>query len=335
MIKTSYYDKYLVSEYHCKYLLNILETQNLSLSDFLYDEIAVVYLLEYLEKENVRDLLKFWMQAENFSRNLIINKSSIKKSNLETMYKQWQNDAMVIYDNYISLQAKSCLGFDTLVRCQVESNICQDLDKEENIDYLINTYSNCFYVPMLIVFNMLEKIYFNKFLNSSLYKTYINEIIVNSEIASDNTNNKHDMNNKKNIEINNNKKTSPVINDDALWIRPNETSNMQLGKIDSTGRFIRNFKIQPEESTDMLNRLVDDDDPWNLFNDNNTKTVLKGTPATNSVSLVEKSKSKFEKLINLIPINGLSSKSDEEEREIAERMAAMLVNDVIRQNQLI
>jgi hypothetical protein len=335
LIKTSYYDKYLVSEYHCKYLLNILETQNLSLSDFLYDEIAVVYLLEYLEKENVRDLLKFWMQAENFSRNLIINKSSIKKSNLETMYKQWQNDAMVIYDNYISLQAKSCLGFDTLVRCQVESNICQDLDKEENIDYLINTYSNCFYVPMLIVFNMLEKIYFNKFLNSSLYKTYINEIIVNSEIASDNTNNKHDMNNKKNIEINNNKKTSPVINDDALWIRPNETSNMQLGKIDSTGRFIRNFKIQPEESTDMLNRLVDDDDPWNLFNDNNTKTVLKGTPATNSVSLVEKSKSKFEKLINLIPINGLSSKSDEEEREIAERMAAMLVNDVIRQNQLI
>lgn len=317
--------------------MNILETQNLSLSDFLYDEIAVVYLLEYLEKENVRDLLKFWMQAENFSRNLLINKFSIKKSNLELMYKQWQNDAMVIYDNYISLQAKSCLGFDTLVRCQVESNICQDLDKEENIDYLINTYSNCFYVPMLIVFNILEKIYFKKFLNSTLYKTYINEIIVNSEIASDKTpSNKNDTSNKKNNEINNNnKKISQVINDDPLWIRPNESNNMQLGKIDSNGRFIRNFKIQPEESTDMLNRLVDDDDPWNLFNDTNTKTVLKGTSATSSVSLVEKSKSKFEKLINLIPINGLSSKSEEEEREIAERMAAMLVNDVIRQNQLI
>jgi hypothetical protein len=316
--------------------LNVLETQNLSLSDFLYDEIAVVYLLEYLEKESVRDLLKFWMQAENFSRNLLINKSSINKSNLEATYKQWQNDAMVIYDNYISLQAKSCLGFDTLVRCQVESNICQDLDKEENIDYLINTYSNCFYVPMLIVFSMLEKIYFKRFLNSTLYKTYINEITVNSEIASDKAIIKND-NNKKNIEINNNtnKKISPVINDDPLWVRSNESNNMQLGKIDSTGRFIRNFKIQPEESTEMLNRLVDDDDPWNLFNDSNTKTVLKGTPASNSVSLVEKSKSKFEKLINLIPINGLSSKSDEEERELAERMAAMLVNDVIRQNQLI
>ncbi len=316
--------------------MNVLETQNLSLSDFLYDEIAVVYLLEYLEKESVRDLLKFWMQAENFSRNLLINKSSINKSNLEATYKQWQNDAMVIYDNYISLQAKSCLGFDTLVRCQVESNICQDLDKEENIDYLINTYSNCFYVPMLIVFSMLEKIYFKRFLNSTLYKTYINEITVNSEIASDKAIIKND-NNKKNIEINNNtnKKISPVINDDPLWVRSNESNNMQLGKIDSTGRFIRNFKIQPEESTEMLNRLVDDDDPWNLFNDSNTKTVLKGTPASNSVSLVEKSKSKFEKLINLIPINGLSSKSDEEERELAERMAAMLVNDVIRQNQLI
>lgn len=60
------------------------------------------------------DLLKFWIQAENFSRNLLnINKLIKKKTNgadvslnsngstnieVENQFKQWQNDAMIIYD---------------------------------------------------------------------------------------------------------------------------------------------------------------------------------------------------------------------------------------------
>ena len=58
---------------------------------------------KYLEQENTSDLLKFWIQAENFSRNLLnfkksSHKDSISKSELENLYKQWQNDAMIIYD---------------------------------------------------------------------------------------------------------------------------------------------------------------------------------------------------------------------------------------------
>ena len=60
------------------------------------------------------DLLKFWIQAENFSRNLLnINKLIKNKTNgaevslnlngstnieVESQFKQWQNDAMIIYD---------------------------------------------------------------------------------------------------------------------------------------------------------------------------------------------------------------------------------------------
>ena len=36
----------MLSEYHCKYLKNILNEKNLKLSDFLYDDIAVFNLLE-------------------------------------------------------------------------------------------------------------------------------------------------------------------------------------------------------------------------------------------------------------------------------------------------
>lgn len=356
----NYYDKYLTSEYHCKYLLNILEDQNLELCDFLYDEIAIVYFLEYIEKENVRDLLKFWMQVENFSRNLLLNKCAIKdkqvkRSTIDAIFKQSQNDAMIIYDNYISLQAKHSLGFDSLVRCQVESNICQlvDLDKVEDFEYLLNSYSNCFYVPMLIIFNILDKVYYKRFLSSYLYKNYMNEIIVNSNITkSDKIEKKDTKITKRNEDEDKDKKKTSFFFDDPLWPRSTESSNMQLGKIDSTGRFIRNFKMKPDESNDMLNKLSDDyDDAWNLFNTSNTQTVLKDTSTSSIAENInsnvnnsnnnnsKKMKSKFEKFIDFIPLNGLNfasnSKSIEEEREMAERVAQMLVNDVIRQNQLI
>lgn len=110
ILQSEFYDKYLNSEYHCKYILNILENRILDLSDILYDDIAVVYFLEYLEQENISDLLKFWIQAENFSRNILNFRECYKENNqaftVEDLYNQWQGDAIVIYDNFISLQAK-------------------------------------------------------------------------------------------------------------------------------------------------------------------------------------------------------------------------------------
>jgi hypothetical protein len=61
--------------------------------------------VKYLEHENVSELLKFWIQVENFSRNLLnyelkikTKRQKLEESKLESLYKQWQNDAMVIYD---------------------------------------------------------------------------------------------------------------------------------------------------------------------------------------------------------------------------------------------
>lgn len=46
-----FYDKYLIGEYHSKYLLSIFEQQNLNLSDVLFDNIAVVFFLEVVYED--------------------------------------------------------------------------------------------------------------------------------------------------------------------------------------------------------------------------------------------------------------------------------------------
>ena len=48
----------------------------------------------------------------------------------------------------------------------------------------------------------------------------------------------------------------------------------------------------------------------------------------------KKFKFNFEKLMNFMPLNSRNAVSKNEEQELADRVAASLVNDVIRSNQL-
>lgn len=312
LIQKEYHSIYLLSDYHCKYLMNILENQSLSLPDLLYDDIAVVYLLEYLEQEKCSDLMKFWIQAENFSRNV----SSLEYSNdlhlnIDVMFKQWQSDAVIIYDNFISLQAKNSLGFDLLVRRQVELNISQHIDNQsEDIEYLVNSYSNVFYLPMLIVFNILDKIYFKKFLASILYQKYISEIKINSKQSNTQLIKKSSSVPKKTSLPIKNSNINNLNSNNDLWSRPNATS-MQFGKIDSTGRFISHFRS--------------DEDAWSLDDTDSNMDCLSKQNRNSHNGLIEK-------IINLLPLN--NPKHTAEELEMAEKMAAMLVQDVVNQNYI-
>lgn len=196
------------------------------------------------------------------------------------------------------------MGFDLLVRRQVESNICQNIDNLDT-DYLVNSYSNVFYLPMLIVFNIFDKVFFKKFLSSSLYKKYISEIKINSE-QSTNTNSRikkepHQIK-KKSL-----KETNKILDKD-LHYRPN-ASNMQFGKIDSTGRFVSHFR--------------NNDDAWSL---DDSDDFLNKNQNQSGIKL------KFDKLINMLPLSG--NKHTNEEMEMAEQMAAMLVSEVVSQNHL-
>ncbi len=61
------------------------------------------FCFKYLEQEKISDLLKFWIQAENFSQDVQNIKKSLNENeknevNYENLFKQIQNDAMIVYD---------------------------------------------------------------------------------------------------------------------------------------------------------------------------------------------------------------------------------------------
>ena len=84
---------------------------------------------------------------------------------------------------------------------------------------------------------------------------------------------------------------------------------MQFGKIDSTGRFISHFR--------------NNDDAWSL---DDSDDFLNKNQNQSGIKL------KFDKLINMLPLSG--NKHTNEEMEMAEQMAAMLVSEVVSQNHL-
>ena len=57
---------------------------------------------KFLEQEKRSDLLKFWMQAENFKRNILsLNKDANSAQiniSIVDLFHTWQSDAIIIYD---------------------------------------------------------------------------------------------------------------------------------------------------------------------------------------------------------------------------------------------
>ena len=245
--------------------------------------------------------------------------------------------------SFISLQAKNPIGFDKHVRLQVELNICQNIDNNNcEPNYLFNIYSDCFFLPLLIDFNILDKIYFNKFLSSKMYAKYTDELLAtslgNSENKIQNTNkitektetsavNKPLMvkfskksyniefstkaNDVKDLNISSNQSENYQENVNLNSNRSSTSSNcsnskIQIGHVDSFGRYIRQIDDEPVFVTDKkkpFNKLM------NFLNKNNSgqKNI----------------KFKFS-----------SSDVNDDEEEEALKAAEMLIKDVVGDNKM-
>lgn len=160
ILNKEYFDAFLGSDYFCKYQIDILTSGNVVLEDILYNETALFYFMEYLEQENCRYLLDFWVTATNFQQQLHDQKEFFDPV-------EAQNDAVVLYDKYFSLQALCPLGFSDKVRFVVEQNICG-----EN-----GLILDCFHLPLKIIEQVLEKNYLKPFLASQLFYKYLSELI--------------------------------------------------------------------------------------------------------------------------------------------------------------
>ncbi|XP_064208361.1 A-kinase anchor protein 10, mitochondrial isoform X3 [Anguilla rostrata] len=155
-----HFTEFLRSHHFCKYQIEVLTSGTVFLADILFCESALFYFSEYMEKEEAVNILQFWLAADNFQDQLAAKKGQYDG-------QEAQNDAMILYDKYFSLQATNPLGFDDLVRLEIESNICREG----------GPLPTCFTTPLRQAWTTMEKVYMPGFLSSNLYYKYLNDLI--------------------------------------------------------------------------------------------------------------------------------------------------------------
>ncbi|EDV22625.1 uncharacterized protein TRIADDRAFT_28528, partial [Trichoplax adhaerens] len=161
---------FLCSEMYSNYQVDILTSTRISVADILYNEMAMFYFMEFMEQENALNYLQFWQTSENFRQQLVTAKETGKYCASEA-----QDDAMIIYNKYFSLQATKSLGIDDIVRFEIENNICQE--SGPTVD--------CFKTPQKYTYFMIEEVFLPSFLHSSLYFKYLSELVNSSQRMSD------------------------------------------------------------------------------------------------------------------------------------------------------
>ncbi|KFV39252.1 hypothetical protein N341_00214, partial [Tyto alba] len=159
-MEQEHFSEFLRSHHFCKYQIEVLTSGTVYLADILFCESALFYFSEYMEKEDAVNVLQFWLAADNFQSQLAAKKGQYDG-------QEAQNDAMILYDKYFSLQATHPLGFDGSVRLEIESNICREG----------GPLPNCFTTPLRQAWTTMETVFLPGFLSSNLYYKYLNDLI--------------------------------------------------------------------------------------------------------------------------------------------------------------
>uniref|UniRef100_A0A4W5N548 A-kinase anchoring protein 10 n=1 Tax=Hucho hucho TaxID=62062 RepID=A0A4W5N548_9TELE len=160
IMEQQHFSEFLRSHHFCKYQIEVLTSGSVFLADILFCESALFYFSEYMEKEDAVNVLQFWLAADNFQDQLAAKAGQY--DGLEA-----QNDAMILYDKYFSLQATNPLGFGDSVRMEIESNICREG----------GPLPDCFTTPLRQAWTTMEKVYMPGFLSSNLYYKYLSDLI--------------------------------------------------------------------------------------------------------------------------------------------------------------
>ncbi|XP_067864440.1 A-kinase anchor protein 10, mitochondrial isoform X2 [Heptranchias perlo] len=303
MMEKEHFTEFLRSHHFCKYQIEVLTSGTVYLADILFNESALFYFSEYMEKEEAINILQFWLAADNFQTQLAAKNGQYDG-------QEAQNDAMILYDKYFSLQATHPLGFDDTVRLEIESNICREG----------GPLPDCFTTPLRQAWTTMEKVYLPGFLSSNLYYKYLNDLIHsvrNDEFSgaftpfpgqgpnsphehepstgsSDGSMAQHGVR-KATIKILKNFDEAIIV--DAASLEPESlyhrtfAGRMTFGKINELGQFIRESEPEPD---------------------------------------VKKSKgSMFSQAMK----KWVQGSTDEAQEEMAWKIAKMIVNDVIQQAQ--
>uniref|UniRef100_A0AAY5F0I6 RGS domain-containing protein n=1 Tax=Electrophorus electricus TaxID=8005 RepID=A0AAY5F0I6_ELEEL len=199
IMEQQHFSDFLRSHYFCKYQIEVLTSGSVFLADILFCESALFYFSEYMEKEDAVNTLQFWLAADNFQAQLAAKKGQYDG-------QEAQNDAMILYDKYFSLQATNPLGFGDSVRMEIESNICREG----------GPLPDCFTTPLRQAWTTMEK-QGTKKVAVKILKNFDEAITV--DISS--------------------------LDPESLYQRP-YAGRMTFGKVNELGQFIREAEPEPD-----------------------------------------------------------------------------------------
>uniref|UniRef100_A0AC11CY01 A-kinase anchoring protein 10 n=1 Tax=Ovis aries TaxID=9940 RepID=A0AC11CY01_SHEEP len=194
-----HFSEFLRSHHFCKYQIEVLTSGTVYLADILFCESALFYFSEYMEKEDAVNILQFWLAADNFQSQLAAKKGQYDG-------QEAQNDAMILYDKYFSLQATHPLGFDDVVRLEIESNICREG----------GPLPNCFTTPLRQAWTTMEKSSVKK-ASVKILKNFDEAIIVDAA----------------------------SLDPESLYQRT-YAGKMTFGRVSDLGQFIRESEPEPD-----------------------------------------------------------------------------------------
>uniref|UniRef100_A0A8C8DNF6 A kinase (PRKA) anchor protein 10 n=1 Tax=Oryzias sinensis TaxID=183150 RepID=A0A8C8DNF6_9TELE len=199
ILEQQHFSGFLWSHHFCKYQIEVLTSGSVFLADILFSESALFYFSEYMEKEEAMNILQFWLAADNFQNQLAAKKGQYDG-------QEAQNDAMILYDKYFSLQATNPLGFGDSVRMEIESNICREG----------GPLPDCFTTPLRQAWTTMEKQGAKK-AAVKILKNFDEAITV--DVAS--------------------------LDPESLYQRP-YAGKMTFGKVNELGQFIREAEPEPD-----------------------------------------------------------------------------------------
>lgn len=231
LIKKEVWVDFLHSDCYCKYQIEIMTSGKMTLSDVLYNDACLNSFIEFLEQERCECVIEFWLAATSFERQY-----SSKKEPVDTT--QIQNDAILIYDKYLSLQATSPLGLNDKVRFAVEEGICGETE----------TAPTCLTPAVCLVEAFLRTVYLRLFLSSHQYLSLLSDVMSSSQPRSSSP---------ASSVTDGGVDSSLPCDPDLLWRRRKQNSGLSFGRIDQLGRYETDIEPEPDKKSESrISRVV-------------------------------------------------------------------------------
>lgn len=355
-LDSTFTNAFLESSFYCRYCVETLSGDSLRITDILHNEAVLFYFMEFLDKENKRLYLDFWLAAMNFKRQLneaysVSLMKTLDDSGVDAIVdidsQQTQNDALILYERYFSLQATCPLHLSDHVRFQIEEKICT-IDGGASI-------LEAFDFPIAIVERFLERKFLPDFAKSPLFFKYLSELLqridtnkaqaigsrvtesITSKVTSDEPlakdfagviSSKNTLlameSSKKRAQRLRSTLTSDMSIDarqlrdpNMLWRRSSlSCAGLNFGRVDALGRYERDYEIVPfTERSNYTGSLTTSASHTSAHTMNNVDTGLTVLQNTGN-----KIKQAVRKLVHL--------PEEKVQEEIAWQVAEMIVKDI-------